>query len=224
MSQQPKKRNGGNFGLKYLASFVLAHSFILIGFTLSRHSCLQLILSLGGFGMNTSEVAKLLGVSSSTIQRWVKQLELPMEKNERGHYHFSSEDIEQLKEIHEKLQAGTLLHEISPLSEKKSIRKGIVKTVENDQAMEKLFAKVKELELSLHAKADSVASYQLLQHRREIEELQEQVKNLSHQMEQFQSQLNELTSPLPTEKPLVFDQTKAKRKKKNFMSSLLGFL
>jgi chromosome-anchoring protein RacA len=44
--------------------------------------------------MNTSEVAKLLGVSTSTIQRWVKQLELPMERNERGHYHFSSEDIE----------------------------------------------------------------------------------------------------------------------------------
>ena len=175
--------------------------------------------------MNTSEVAKLLGVSSSTIQRWVKQLELPMEKNERGHYHFSSKDIEQLKEIHEKLQAGTLLHEISPVGEKKSIRKGTVKAAsENDQAMEKLLAKVTELELSLHAKADSVASYQLLQHRREIEELQDQVKNLTQQMEHLQSKLNELTSPLLPEKPLVFDQTKTKRKKKNFMSSLLGFL
>ncbi|PFO04768.1 chromosome segregation protein [Bacillus sp. AFS076308] len=174
--------------------------------------------------MNTSEVAKLLGVSASTIQRWVKQLELPMEKNERGHYHFSSEDIHQLKEIHEKLQAGTLLHEISPVGEKKSIRKGTVKAVENDKAMEKLFEKVRELELSLHAKADSVASYQLLQHRREIEELQDQVKKLTQKMEHLQGQLNESTSPLQTEKPIVFDQTKAKRKKKNFMSSLLGFL
>ncbi|MEH7097056.1 MerR family transcriptional regulator [Neobacillus vireti] len=174
--------------------------------------------------MNTSEVAKLLGVSSSTIQRWVKQLELPMEKNERGHYHFSSKDIQQLKEIHEKLQTGTLLHEISPVGEKRSIRKGTIKAVENDQVMEKLIGKVKELELSLHAKADSVASYQLLQHRREIEELQDQVKNLTQQVEHLQSKLNELTPPLLPEKPLVFDQTKAKRKKKNFMSSLLGFL
>ncbi|ULT55198.1 MerR family transcriptional regulator [Neobacillus drentensis] len=174
--------------------------------------------------MNTSEVAKLLGVSSSTIQRWVKQLELPMEKNERGHYYFSSQDIQQLKDIHEKLQAGTLLHEISPVGEKKSIRKGTVKASENDEAMEKLIGKVKELEISLHAKADSVASYQLLQHRREIEELQDQVKNLTQQMEHLQSKLNELTSPLLPEKPLVFDQTKTKRKKKNFMSSLLGFL
>ena len=54
--------------------------------------------------MNTSEVAKLLGVSASTIQRWVKQLGLPMEKNERGHYYFCSDDINLLKEIHEQLQ------------------------------------------------------------------------------------------------------------------------
>jgi chromosome-anchoring protein RacA len=174
--------------------------------------------------MNTSEVAKLLGVSASTIQRWVKQLELPMEKNERGHYYFSSEDIQQLKEIHEKLQAGTLLTEISPVVEKKTIRKGAVKAVENDKALEKLFEKVRELELNLHAKADSVTSYQLLQHRREIEDLQDQVKILTQQVEKLQSQLNKLTAPLQAEKPLVFDQTQAKRKKKNFMSSLLGFL
>ncbi|MCL6573756.1 MAG: helix-turn-helix domain-containing protein, partial [Bacillus sp. (in: Bacteria)] len=43
--------------------------------------------------MNTSEVAKLLGVSSSTVQRWVKQLRLPMEKNDRFHYHFNSDYI-----------------------------------------------------------------------------------------------------------------------------------
>ncbi|MBM7655043.1 MerR family transcriptional regulator [Neobacillus cucumis] len=174
--------------------------------------------------MNTSEVAKLLGVSASTIQRWVKQLELPMEKNERGHYYFSSEDIQLLKDIHEKLQGGTLLHEISPVSEKKSVRKGTVKAVENDQAMEKLYTKVRELELNLNAKADSVASYQLLQHRREIEELQDQVKHLTQQMEQLQIQLNELRSPLQTEKPIVFDQSKVKRKKKNFVSILFSFL
>ncbi|PLS02747.1 MerR family transcriptional regulator [Neobacillus cucumis] len=174
--------------------------------------------------MNTSEVAKLLGVSASTIQRWVKQLELPMEKNERGHYHFSSEDIHLLREIHEKLQAGTLLHEISPVGEKKSVRKGTVKSVENDKAMEKLYSKVQELELSLHAKADSVASYQLLQHRREIEELQEQVKILSQKVELLQSQLDKENLPLKNEEPMVFDHKKVKRKKKNFMSSLLSFL
>ncbi|EKN65750.1 polar chromosome segregation protein [Neobacillus bataviensis LMG 21833] len=173
--------------------------------------------------MNTSEVAKLLGVSSSTVQRWVKQLRLPMEKNERGHYHFSSEDIHLLKEIHEQLQNGTLLHEITPVNEKKNVRRGAVKSVENEQALEKLAAKVSEIEICMHAKADSVASYQLLQHRREIEDLQDQVKILTRQLELLQNQFNELNKPTQTEKLSVFDHSKVKRKKKNFVSSIFGF-
>jgi chromosome-anchoring protein RacA len=173
--------------------------------------------------MNTNEVAKLLGVSTSTIQRWIKQLALPMERNERGHYHFTPEDIDLLKKIHEQLQNGTLLQDLTQVNEKKKMRKGAVKTVENDQAFATLVAKVKELELSLNAKADSVTSYQLLQHRREIEDLQGQVKELSQQVLFLQEQLTELKNPSPSEKPLVLEHGKVKRKKKNFVSSLFGF-
>src|SRR3954451_20932720 len=141
--------------------------------------------------MNTSEVAKLLGVSTSTIQRWVKQLELPMERNERGHYHFSSEDIEVLQKIHEQLQNGTLIQEIAPIKEKKSPRKGAVKAVE-DEAIEKLITKVKEIEIDINSKADAVVSYQLLQHRREIEDLQAQVNELTGQLENIQKLLSNL--------------------------------
>ena len=77
------KRNGGSSGSNLLKLAAIVNLF-----------------TSGGKKMNTSEVAKLLGVSSSTIQRWVKQLELPMERNERGHYHFNQEDIDLLKNIH----------------------------------------------------------------------------------------------------------------------------
>lgn len=174
--------------------------------------------------MNTSEVAKLLGVSTSTIQRWIKQLELPMERNERGHYHFCSEDIEVLKKIHEQLQSGTLIQEITPIKEKKIPRKGTVKAVEDNHAIEKLNEKVSKLEMELHSKADSVASYQLLQHRREIEDLQAQVNELTAQLELFQNLLSKLNIPSQMEEPIVFDSSKGKRKKKNIVSSLFGFL
>ncbi|MEH7308775.1 MerR family transcriptional regulator [Neobacillus drentensis] len=174
--------------------------------------------------MNTSEVAKLLGVSTSTIQRWVKQLELPMERNERGHYHFSNEDIEVLKKIHEQLQNGTLIQEITPLKEKKVPRKGAIKIVEDNQELEKLNEKVSKLEIELHSKADSVVSYQLLQHRREIEELQIQVNELTKQLDQFQKLLSKVNLPSQIDDPIVFDSSKGKRKKKNIVSSLLGFL
>jgi chromosome-anchoring protein RacA len=172
--------------------------------------------------MNTNDVAKLLGVSSSTIQRWVKQLELPMERNERGHYHFNDEDIDLLKNIQEQIQNGALLQEIAPVQEKKS-RKGTVKAGDNNAALERLYTIVNELEAKMNSKADSVASYQLLQHRKEIEDLEKQVKVLTKQVEMLQSQLDELKKTSLPDKPLVLDQGKVKRKKKNIVSSLFGF-
>lgn len=43
--------------------------------------------------MNTNMVASELGVSAKTVQRWVKQLNLPAERNELGHYSFTTEDV-----------------------------------------------------------------------------------------------------------------------------------
>lgn len=172
--------------------------------------------------MNTTDVAKLLGVSASTIQRWVKQLQLPMERNDRGHYHFNNQDIDLLKSIQEQIQNGTLLQEMTPVQENKP-RKGSVKAVENNAALDRLFTIVSELETKMNTKADSVASYQLLQHRREIEDLQGQIKELSNHIESLQSQLTEFKKASLPEKPLVLDQGMIKRKKKNIVSSLFGF-
>lgn len=171
--------------------------------------------------MNTSEVAKLLGVSASTIQRWVKQLKLPMERNERGHYLFKEEDVEILKQIHKKIQEGTLLQEIAPYNEKKT-RKGTVKTDENDKAYEILATKINELETRVNSKADSVATYQLLQHRREIEELQNEVKALINKVTLLEEQLNSKAS---NEKTIVLDHMDKPKKmrKKNIVSTFFGF-
>lgn len=174
--------------------------------------------------MNTSEVAKLLGVSASTVQRWVKLMELPMEKNDRGHYHFNNKDIELLKEIHEQLQNGILLQDIAPVMEKRGIRKGAVKrSGEKETAIEMLVTKVSELEINLNTKADSVASYQLLQHRREIDDLQNQVTQLSLELERLQIQIKAMSTPTQIDKPLVLNDGKVRRKKKNIVSSLFGF-
>lgn len=172
--------------------------------------------------MNTSEVSNLLGVSVSTIQRWVKQLNLPMNRNERGHYSFNQDDIELLKRIQEQIQNGTLLQDISPIQEKQT-RKGTIKSLDNEKTVEKLAARIRDLEISLNTKADSVASYQLLQHRREIEDLQSQVKEMSKQLETVINQLNELTRPAKMQESLIFDHGDLKRKKKNIVRSIFGF-
>lgn len=172
--------------------------------------------------MNTSEVAKLLGVSVSTVKRWVKQLGLPMERNDRGHYLFNDEAIKSLRFIQNQINDGVLLHEITTLPEK-NIRSGTLKAPkERDQLVEELTSKLNSLERRLDEKADSVTSYQLLQHRREIEDLQELVTTLSTQIEELEIEISELKKQNATERPLVFDQPKS-TKKKNIFSSIFGF-
>lgn len=165
--------------------------------------------------MNTKAVAKLLGISTSTVQRWVKQLNLEMERNELGHFVFSENDIELLKKVKQQLHEGVLLQDISIHLPK---RTGIVKETPADEIIDELMQKVKDLEIGINQKADAVVSYQILQHRREMEELQEQISLLTKRVKQLEILLKEKTeiaasSESVGEKP---------RKKKNFFGFIFG--
>lgn len=173
--------------------------------------------------MNTSEVAKLLGVSKSTIKRWVKQLELPLGRNDRGHYIFSEEDIDLLKKIQEQITQGILIQDALQAKEKRS-RIGVVMTEGTEQRPNKLIERMDELERNLRSKADDIVSYQILQHRREIEDLQNEVENLTKRLQKVEALLEETKKTTEKEKPIVSDQAKlAKRKKKNSVISFFGF-
>ncbi|MRX71087.1 MerR family transcriptional regulator [Bacillus lacus] len=173
--------------------------------------------------MNTTAVAKLLGVSPKTVQRWVKQLDLQMERNELGHYLFTNEDIEMLKGIQEQLHNGILLQDISVA--KKKPRKAIVQAVpsSSDKSVEALAAKVSALELRLDQKADSVVSYQLLQHRQEMEELHHLVISLNHRLDQLEAAHDSGKGLEKDHNVLQFDAVKPPKKKKNFISMLFSF-
>ncbi|MEW8988023.1 MAG: MerR family transcriptional regulator [Bacillus sp. (in: firmicutes)] len=169
--------------------------------------------------MNTSEVAKLLGVSVSTIKRWVKQLGLQLERNERGHYQFNDDAIDYLKFIQGQINSGILLHEIAPLPEK------IKAPQQNDKVISDIVSKIESLEQKINQKADSVATYQLLQHRREIEDLQELITSLTSQIEELEEEFSDLKKKTLMELPLVLDQQQPVKtgKKKNIFSSIFGF-
>ena len=175
--------------------------------------------------MNSSEVAKILGVSTSTAQRWVKQLNLPMERNERGHYTFTVEDLPILEDIRDQIQNGALLQEIAPVKIS-TARKGTVKAVETSPDFEKLMMMFSDLERKIDNKADSVASYQLIQHRKEIEELQSQVAELAAALEEIghrEPERKEPASdqPVPLDNSLILPE-KRKKKKKAF-GAFFGF-
>jgi chromosome-anchoring protein RacA len=171
--------------------------------------------------MNSNAVAKLLGVSPSTIQRWVKQANLKMDRNELGHYVFSEDSIEVLRKIQEQVNNGVLLQDIAAATKKK--RQAAVKT-DNHPNNEKLETKIAELERKMERKADEIVSYQLLQHRREIEELHDTIQALTERIDILEEKLAE--DPAAESMIAASSETDTffrKLKKKNFISSFLGF-
>ncbi|MBT2641318.1 MerR family transcriptional regulator [Bacillus sp. ISL-41] len=173
--------------------------------------------------MNTSAVAKLLGVSPSTIQRWVKQANLQMERTELGHYQFSEESIEVLKDIKDQLNNGVLLQDLKIKGRKH--RKAAIPAVKPDFSVEKLMKRMEEIENRLDRKADEVVSYQILQHRREIEELQNEIgrlKELITGMAEAAAQQEKLAMEenQPSLSPI---SPLRKFRKRNIISSFFGF-
>lgn len=148
--------------------------------------------------MNTNEVAKEIGVSSKTIQRWVKQLNIPVARNELGHYEFHDDIVQLLKEVKHQMNEGVILHDIrlpiheetaqqlSPTVETSDSSKRIealeeqVKQLLQEQShVSHIEARFQEIERKLAKKADEGVSYQLLKHRREIEELTAKLERLT---------------------------------------------
>lgn len=173
--------------------------------------------------MNTSAVAKMLGVSPSTIQRWVKQANLQMERTELGHYQFSPESIEVLKEIKKQLNNGILLQDLNLKGRK--VRKAEVVTKAKDERYEELERRIDWLERKLERKADEVVAYQILQHRRELEDIQLEVKRLVEVIKGFEQAAAESEISQDMNKKDGFMEAPAIRKikKRNFINSFFGF-
>jgi chromosome-anchoring protein RacA len=91
--------------------------------------------------------------------------------------------------------------------------------------MEKVLLKISELEQRLNGKADDVVSYQLLQHRREIEEFQKEIERLNKRIEALEAKQAGNSRKIPADTLLVFDQDKPRKrlKKKTIFSMLFGF-
>ncbi|MBO1511973.1 MerR family transcriptional regulator [Metabacillus bambusae] len=172
--------------------------------------------------MSTAAVAKLLGVSRRTVMRWVNQLNMELDKNELGHYQFTEADIECLKEIQEQTNNQSLPQ---PTQTNHTTRLGTLKSEASvdTSKVAALNERVDELERKMQSKADDVVSYQLLQHRREMEELINKISSLEKKVEELENS-QQKREPIK-DNVLVFDQPSAPKKprRKNLISSIFSF-
>ena len=168
--------------------------------------------------MNTSAVARLLNVSHSTIQRWVTQLNMEVERNQLGHYLFSDDDIALLRKVQDQLNEGIILQKVS-ITEKKIRKAAVQKHSETNKEHEQMIERIVRLENGLKTKADDVVSYQILQHRSEMEDLQKLVKKLEARIEELETK-----KVPPIDYFLAAEETAAtkKSKKRPFMKTIFG--
>ncbi|MEI4790032.1 chromosome-anchoring protein RacA [Bacillus sp. FJAT-53060] len=172
--------------------------------------------------MNTNEVAKEIGVSSKTIHRWVKKLNIPVARNELGHYEFHEDIVKLLKEVKHQMNEGVFLQDIKMSIHEETVQQlsPAVETTAATQRLEALEGQVKKLlqqqsqvahveerlqglERKLAKKADECVSYQLLQHRREIEDLTTKLERLTTTLKQ--------SSQVEEEKKIAHPEIKKKR-------------
>ncbi|PFD36926.1 chromosome segregation protein [Bacillus cereus] len=152
----------------------------------------------------TPFIAKKLGVSPKAVVRIAQQLNLTIGKNKYGHFIFTQGDLDQMLEFH-RSQADQS-HNTPPAQ--------LTSSNDFEQLAAQLNTITKRLdrmEEQMQDKANDVVTYQLLQHRREMEEMLERIQNLEGALKK-----EEPIYITPNAKPTYVREKKPKRRKMIF--------
>ncbi|MFE5318864.1 MerR family transcriptional regulator [Paenibacillus sp. NPDC056579] len=169
---------------------------------------------------STKEVALKLGVSSTTVKRWVAFFHGWFQKDEFGHYIFSSGDISRLGSIKEQLQQGMTMQAIMDANGEGSKKEKASPPPPSAAATQELLHHITQLELKLAQKADDIVNLQVLQHRNELEDIRKTVQALASEVESIQRSLSR-----HSERTLAsLRDTPKANKKKSFLSMLSNFI
>lgn len=127
----------------------------------------------------SSDVAKKLNVAPNLISKIAKELHIP--KDEQGYYTFTDKDITKINIYISK--------------------KNIEKPPTLEKQIQSLMKRIKENEYTISQKADSVVSFQLLQHRQELEDCRKEIDELHQKIGIIKDQLEQFHSVAATTPP-----------------------
>lgn len=168
----------------------------------------------------TKEVSALLGVNPTTVQRWVKYFNLHCQINEHGHYIFLAPHVELLKEIHSQLREGKKLKDIKISSSHSDLVNVVADREKKDMVprhvyfhkIDDMMERIEQLESKLSQKADDVVSYQLLNHRSEIDAMGKMLKNIENKLAEMEEKLAKAVDT-----DVATELVNGKEKKRSFM-------
>lgn len=171
--------------------------------------------------LKTKDVAKVLGVSSRTIQRWVRHYNIPYETNAQGHFQFNEEHIKMLEHIRDQMANGSVAAtKEPPAKEEKKVAppptelsfKMPDEEKKGEDKLNRLEERLQHVERLLSSKADQVVYEQVLAHRRELE-------TLTSHLERLENKLAGLEEKIKNLKPLVENKETEKRSRRFFLFS-----
>jgi len=78
-----------------------------------------------GRALKTKDVAEALGVSSRTIQRWVRNYNVPYQTNAKGHFQFTEQHVKLLEKIRDQIssQSATASPQVKPQVKEEETKK-----------------------------------------------------------------------------------------------------
>jgi chromosome-anchoring protein RacA len=150
----------------------------------------------------TNDVVDKLGTNSKVVLKYAKQHNI--QKNALGHYIFSEGDVDAIKEYISTPQKNSPLASIPP---------ELIQSLQNQ--LHSLTKRADENERKLYQKADEGVSYQLLHHRKEIEELRTIMTKMNtrlQDLEEYMTKQQEIHKLNETKKP----------KRRGILMSILG--
>ncbi|WP_017149678.1 polar chromosome segregation protein [Bacillus bingmayongensis] len=121
----------------------------------------------------TPIIAKKLGVSPKAVVRIAQQLNLNIEKNKYGHFIFTQDDLDKMLEYHRSQIEQTSYSTTEPSID---FEKFVTQ-------LNTITHRLNRIEEKMQDKADDVVNYQLLQHRREMEEMMDRIQKLEAVLE-----------------------------------------
>ena len=183
--------------------------------------------------MKTKDMAQTLGVSQTTVKRWVSHYPDSFRKDRYGHYVFSEQDVERVRHIKLMVEQGMALDEIS-LSEI-----GHSMTMETAAAAERtadacggafgiaddLQVTIARIEAALSPKADDGVTFPFLKQREELEDIRKTVERLTETVEALRKQV----APMPViaaEPPAgtaAAASSASRRRKRSLLRNLFPF-
>lgn len=151
--------------------------------------------------MKTVDVAKSLGIHPSTVLKWVKMADIELERNESGHCEFTEENVEALKNFQQNRNRQAVVKVVEKVVEKEEVILSDERAQDMQKQLDQLFLRLIENEKRTEEKAGEVVTFQILEHRSEIDRLNKVITKLENRVVEIESQLKSEDS-LKAKKPV----------------------